>query len=87
MPGILNQDEISAMMRATGSEAEEPESPNEQESRKYGFKYPDPLSKEQIRYLEHVHSDLAANGASSFSTPSAGELPSCREGKTCWNTS
>ena len=78
MPDILSQDEIDALLTATGS----PESGGsgggggrEVKSAAapikpvvtYDFKHPNRVSKDQIRTLENIHSSLARNLAASFS--------------------
>jgi flagellar motor switch protein FliM len=69
MPDILSQDEIDALLTATGS----PEpggggggGPREVKSAAsmkpvvtYDFKHPNRVSKDQIRTLENIHSSLA----------------------------
>jgi len=75
MPDILSQDEIDALLTATGSEEEEGSaSPTEMRTSSsrpiitYDFKHPSRVSKDQTRTLENLHSNLARMMASSFST-------------------
>ena len=75
MPDILSQDEIDALLTATGSEDEEGgSSPTEMRASSsrpiitYDFKHPSRVSKDQTRTLENLHSNLARMMASSFST-------------------
>ena len=75
MPDILSQDEIDALLTATGSEDEEEgSSPTEMRASSsrpiitYDFKHPSRVSKDQTRTLENLHSNLARMMASSFST-------------------
>jgi flagellar motor switch protein FliM len=78
MPDILSQDEIDALLTATGGdEAEDmgagsaPSTINSADSRPiltHDFKHPTRVSKDQTRTLENLHSNLARLMASSFST-------------------
>jgi len=75
MPDILSQDEIDALLVATGSEDGEDEavksvvqSSSPRPVITYDFKHPTRVSKEQQRTLENLHSNLARMMASSFST-------------------
>jgi len=75
MPDILSQDEIDALLTATGSEEGEGGSvQTEMQSSSsapvisYDFKHPNRVSKDQQRTLENLHSNLARMVASSFST-------------------
>ncbi|MCH7812141.1 MAG: flagellar motor switch protein FliM, partial [Chloroflexi bacterium] len=77
MPDILSQDEIDALLSATGDESSDGASGGSsiQSSRPtdsrpivtYDFKHPSQVSKEQLRTLENLHSNLARTMASSFS--------------------
>ena len=72
---ILSQEEIDALLTSTGSEDEEGStsptarraSPSKQITT-YDFKHPTRVSKEQVRTLENLHSNLARLIANSFST-------------------
>ena len=72
---ILSQEEIDALLISTGSEDEEGStsptarraSPSKQITT-YDFKHPTRVSKEQVRTLENLHSNLARLIANSFST-------------------
>ena len=78
MPDILSQDEIDALLTATGSDEGDggegglsPSELRESASRPiitYDFKHPARVSKDQQRTLENLHSNLARMMASSFST-------------------
>ena len=77
MPDILSQDEIDALLSATGSDdgaSEASESTGEVKPTSnrpivtYDFKHPSRVSKDQTRTLENLHSNLARMMASSFST-------------------
>ncbi|MDA0748086.1 MAG: flagellar motor switch protein FliM [bacterium] len=76
MPDILSQDEIDALLSATGSEdgeeaARSPSSMKATDTRPiltHDFKHPTRVSKDQTRTLENLHSNLARLMASSFST-------------------
>ena len=76
MPDILSQDEIDALLTATGTEEGEAGEPSPTEIRAssskpiitYDFKHPSRVSKDQNRTLENLHSNLARMMASSFST-------------------
>ncbi len=75
MPDILSQDEIDALLAATGS-AEVAQGVREVKPTMasikpvvtYDFKHPNRVSKDQIRTLENLHSNLARLLAASFST-------------------
>ena len=75
MPDILSQDEIDALLAATGS-AEvaqgvrdvKPTTTSIKPVVTYDFKHPNRVSKDQIRTLENLHSNLARLLAASFST-------------------
>ena len=76
MPDILSQDEIDALLTATGSsesggggggrEVKSAAAPIKPVVT-YDFKHPNRVSKDQIRTLENIHSSLARNLAASFS--------------------
>ena len=78
MPDILSQDEIDALLTATGSpesggggggggrEVKAAAAPIKPVVT-YDFKHPNRVSKDQIRTLENIHSSLARNLAASFS--------------------
>ena len=79
MPDILSQDEIDALLSATGSEEGGGDvaadlSPGDIKSQAarpvmtYDFKHPARVSKDQQRTLENLHANLARLMASSFST-------------------
>jgi flagellar motor switch protein FliM len=79
MPDILSQDEIDALLSATGSEEGgsdagadlSPSNMKAQATRPvvtYDFKHPARVSKDQQRTLENLHANLARLMASSFST-------------------
>ena len=79
MPDILSQDEIDALLAATGSgegggdeaAAPLPGNTKSQANRPiitYDFKHPARVSKDQQRTLENLHANLARLMASSFST-------------------
>lgn len=76
MPDILSQDEIDALLTATGTEEGEASGPSPTDMRAssakpiitYDFKHPSRVSKDQNRTLENLHSNLARMMASSFST-------------------
>ena len=79
MPDILSQDEIDALLSATGSEEGgsasgadlSPGDLKGQPTRPimtYDFKHPARVSKDQQRTLENLHANLARLMASSFST-------------------
>ncbi len=78
MPDILSQDEIDALLTATGSDEGDGGggglSPSEMRASSsrpiitYDFKHPARVSKDQQRTLENLHSNLARMMASSFST-------------------
>ena len=75
MPDILSQDEIDALLTATGS-SESGGGGGTREVKSaapmkpvvtYDFKHPNRVSKDQIRTLENIHSSLARNISASFS--------------------
>jgi len=77
MPDILSQDEINALLSATGSDdgdgapsvsAGEVRATSNRPIITYDFKHPSRVSKDQTRTLENLHSNLARMMASSFST-------------------
>ena len=79
MPDILSQDEIDALLTATGSEdgGEDMGAGSASSTLKaadsrpiltHDFKHPTRVSKDQTRTLENLHSNLARLMASSFST-------------------
>ena len=77
MPDILSQDEIDALLTATGDDegggGGEPAAASgaKSDSRPvitYDFKHPTQMSKEQTRMLENLHANMARMLASSFST-------------------
>ena len=82
MPDILSQDEIDALLAATGSEegggggggggadlsANDMKSQASRPIITYDFKHPARVSKDQQRTLENLHANLARMMASSFST-------------------
>ena len=77
MPDILSQDEIDALLTATGSDEgggggeQVVSSGAKSDSRPiitYDFRHPTQISKEQLRMLENIHANLARMLASSFST-------------------
>ena len=78
MPDILSQDEIDALLSATGSDEGDSgavaasTAPSAGASNRpiitYDFKHPSRVSKDQTRTLENLHSNLARMMASSFST-------------------
>jgi len=75
VPDILSQDEIDALLSATGDESSDGASIGMQSQRQtdsrpivtYDFKHPSQVSKDQLRTLENLHSNLARTMASSFS--------------------
>ena len=75
MPDILSQDEIDALLTATGTEeGDDGSAPSEMRATSsrpiltYDFKHPNRVSKDQQRTLENLHSNLARMMASSFSS-------------------
>ena len=79
MPDILSQDEIDALLTATGTEecggalgavsaGPEVKAAANKPIITYDFKHPARVSKDQQRTLENLHSNLARMMASSFST-------------------
>ena len=77
MPDILSQDEIGALLSATGSDdgdgppsvlAGDVRATSNRPIITYDFKHPSRVSKDQTRTLENLHSNLARMMASSFST-------------------
>jgi flagellar motor switch protein FliM len=75
MPDILSQDEIDALLAATGStevaqgvREVKPAAASLKPVVTYDFKHPNRVSKDQIRTLENLHSNLARQLAASFST-------------------
>ena len=77
MPDILSQDEMDALLSATGSDdGDSAPSVSTGEVRAtsnrpiitYDFMQPSRVSKDQTRTLENLHSNLARMMASSFST-------------------
>ena len=80
MPDILSQDEVDALLAATGEEgggaaaAGADLSPGDVKAQAtrpiitYDFKHPARVSKDQQRTLENLHANLARLMASSFST-------------------
>ena len=79
MPDILSQDEIDALLTATGDDEGSAEAPSggasgglkAGDSRQiltHDFKHPTRVSKDQTRTLENLHSNLGRLMASSFST-------------------
>ena len=76
MPDILSQDEIDALLSATGTEEGDGGgvAPSEMKATSskpiitYDFKHPQRVSKDQQRTLENLHSNLSRMMASSFST-------------------
>jgi flagellar motor switch protein FliM len=77
MPDILSQDEIDALLSATGSDdgdaapsvsTGEVRATSNRPIITYDFKHPSRVSKDQTRTLENLHSNLARMMASSFST-------------------
>jgi flagellar motor switch protein FliM len=77
MPDIFSQEEIDALLSATGSDDEDGapsvsagdvRSTSNRPIITYDFKHPSRVSKDQTRTLENLHSNLARMMASSFST-------------------
>ena len=82
MPDIFSQDEIDALLTATGSDdggggggdfgslggSPEMKAAANKPIITYDFKHPQRVSKDQQRTLENLHSNLSRLMASSFST-------------------
>ncbi|MEK7204169.1 MAG: flagellar motor switch protein FliM, partial [candidate division NC10 bacterium] len=75
MPDILSQDEIDALLSATGStevaqgvREVKPAATSIKPVVTYDFKHPNRVSKDQVRTLENLHGGLARLLAASFST-------------------